>query len=116
MRRLFLILLIALLPLRGWAMDSMALQMVKHGAVAVSAHCAEMLASAESVAQSTSADTDQATTPGMTCSLCQLCHILGLAVDVAMPATPPLPHLTWAHAPPRFVSATLASSFKPPRV
>ena len=107
MRRFFLILLIALLPLRAWVSDSMA--MPATGAISVTtAHCAEVTAGVD--------DTHKAagTTTGLSCTQCQLCHLLGLVVTEFIPLLPVLPAARISPVPTHFASAEPAQGFKPP--
>lgn len=113
MRRYFLILLIALLPLRAWVGDSMAIPTSSTAgaasiAVAASSHCAEMMAGTD--------DTDKAadTTATLSCTQCQLCHLLGLAVAEFTSLLPALPAARIIPVPTHFASAEPAQGFKPP--
>jgi len=112
MRRFFLILLIALLPLRAWVSDSMAMP-AAGATTATSAHCAEMMAGADA---STTDDIHKVsgTTKGLSCSQCQLCHLMGLAVAEFTPLLPALPAARITQVPTHFASAEPAQGFKPP--
>ena len=114
MRAFVIALMIALLPLRGWAGDAMAEHMALPQAAAPAAtshaHCAMHDAGAEM----TPAQDDAAAHDG--CSLCQACHTLALeaCISSATPLTPPflLPRVAASD----FASAERALSVKPPIV
>ena len=110
MRRFFLILLIALLPLRAWVGDSMAMPTARAAstAVAASSHCAEMMAVTDDAHKA--ADT----TAGLSCTQCQLCHLLGLAVAEFTPLLPVLPAARITPMLTHFASAEPTQGFKPP--
>ena len=140
MRRWILVLMIALLPVRGWVGDAMASAMVSDRLVAtnsIAAHAdpmrsaassdaqdvapdhadchgkAAMAASSEAPAQPTAATTQDGDACG-SCTACQVCHTVAMAVPVVT-VTPVLPH----HATPpamgqQFASAVPARGFKPP--
>ncbi len=132
MRRLFFILMIALLPLRGWAGEAMATQMAIHAAqnnaknlivnnsintlsTAISSFktpdC-EIHASAP--AEKANAATDVTEDSSHTCTHCQACHAVGitnLALNRASySAVNALPEVQIK----RFASADLALRQKPP--
>lgn len=120
MRRVLLLLtLIALLPLRGWAGDAMAIQMAAQAAHsshvaaladAPTAHakCHDM--QAEPAAQHTSPAQD----PCETCASCQACFTVAITVPTALPATQALPHGLPQAGSAQFTSAVLALGHKPP--
>jgi len=131
MARWFILFLIALLPLRGWSVERMAIDMqgmpvavhAQGVALGMSAECAlhmqsllQMDTSADA-AHTASHGTDQHPDhkPGHKgCQSCQLCMPL-LALDGTVPlhlATPPQ-QLPRAHSS-RFVSADSARNAKPP--
>jgi hypothetical protein len=116
MRHFLLILLIAFLPLRGWASISMVYAVPGQAATVVntvvSAHCAEM----GDASTALRTDVDKTPTPHPGCGHCQLCHALGLATEATVAVHPLLPQTPVAHATSRFTSALTATSFKPPRV
>ena len=125
MHRLLIILMIALLPLRSWAGDVMAVSMSAHALAAAS------VASLATVAPQASADMQDCaghadtpsdtTTAGTvdnghckTCVTCQICHSIALVnVDVESLAAPDVGRLKSPSATP-FASAMLADSVKPP--
>ena len=123
MRRLFLILMIALLPLRGWAAALMSVDMplqsspathqVVHGAdrvAQVKTDCpdhAAMLASPD--AKDTGVNSHCST-----CIACQICHSVALT---GVPQIEFAPAIAASPKPPggiRFDSAQLANRVKPP--
>ncbi len=137
MRHLFLILMIALLPLRGWASDAMATAMVtaqvQHQQTAASTSAARAIEAGvlahqdnETVvaeAAQTAADCsghalgeneDAEDTHCNTCSACQACHTVALSpptVDVTTAFNPrTLPRTVVA----QFASAEAALGQKPP--
>ncbi len=114
MHRFFLIFLIALLPLRAWVGDSMAMP-AAGATTAISAHCAEMMAGAEA---STMGDAHRGSdaTKGLSCSQCQLCHLLGLAVAEFTPLLPTLPAARITQVPTHFASVEPTLGFKPPLI
>jgi hypothetical protein len=127
-RLLLLIVLMTLLPLRGWAGDSMAISMMfgtaNHHATASAAETAHVVAPmamdhANCAGQSgTVASTDK-TTPApdhcSTCPSCQACFTIGLIVPMVNVAAA-LPHTSLRHSSTVawFASADLAHSQKPP--
>jgi hypothetical protein len=134
MRRWLLILVVLLLPLRGWMGHAMAGQVpahapvgvhshapaVEHGARAAQGHDCGDHAHASAVAPQQAqpaADTasPQAEADCPTCALCQACSSVALSPASACPAamvfSHPRPHT--AHA--AFASAEPAHFFKPPR-
>lgn len=133
MRTLLLALMIALLPIRGWLGDAMAVEMVRHSLPAAEAvvtaaagiaesHCHEameaentghdMAAMHDSGSDSQSHGTDHANCG--TCVACQVCHTVALGgmplVDTphAAPQAPPAAHAA------RFASAEPVLGLKPP--
>ena len=128
MRHLLLVLMIALLPVRGWAVDVMALSMAAGHLNAIENVTAEAIDTRatgqfESEKQATMpADcpmqmqaTDSAGTVGCHgCNTCQLC----MAVVTGYPMTPvgaaSLPQATPAIGSISFSSAERAPGFKPP--
>ncbi|TAH13569.1 MAG: hypothetical protein EAZ11_01650 [Curvibacter sp.] len=120
MRRLVLLLiLIALVPLRTWAGDAMAIQMAAQASAASlstaanppSAHsdCHEMQAEPVSAPLAgTTAD------PCATCASCQACFTVGIAIFPRQATTPPLPHGLPQASNAHFTSAVLALGHKPP--
>ena len=132
MRRLVVILLLVLTPLRSWAADSMATQMATQGwgdrtsthapttsTAGPSIHCAGMAdhpAQGPLVAPSL-ANADEATDSGGPCSncaACQVCATVALVAPASANATSLQVHyLPWAKAP-AFINAELVRGQKPP--
>jgi hypothetical protein len=118
MRVFFIILLIALTPLRGWANDMMATRMASQQSLAahptsteVRSHCEDMATSEDAAASAVSEMHD---THCNNCSLCQVCF--APALPLALLTTP---HAVAEHTPPTlwavpFRSATLSLGQKPP--
>jgi hypothetical protein len=111
--RFFILLLIVLLPLRGWSSDFMGTQMAA-GQGAMSSDCPMM---AGEMVEMQGAHSDTTRTDGdvqRSCQSCQLCMPLiaqeSLTVDsfVVKPQAPQAHHLS------RFVSAELERHVKPP--
>ena len=139
MRRIFLIFMIALLPLRSWAGDIMAMDMtVQHlAAINIEANSAhDKRAGSSFDAPSTanpgtdcpghtamgtspqSSAADPADTPAdghcSTCGVCQICHTVALAnTSVGLASTFTAPTLLPLGST-RFTSALAAPSLKPP--
>ncbi len=132
MRTLFLALMIALLPLRGWVGDVMAMELaappaptqqgMAMAAPAAMPGCHEAPAAAHAghvmgdVAASHAADADPDTAHAGDghCTLCQICHSVALA-----PVLPPLPAARLpmpapAAGQPLYTSAERALGDKPP--
>jgi hypothetical protein len=136
MRTLLLALMIALLPIRGWLGDAMAVEMVRHSlpaaeaavsmvTAATEAHCHEAMDAGSSMdMQMDMADHagshDNSSNDGAghqgcgTCTACQVCHTVALGgmplVDIvhSAPQAPPAAHAA------RFASAEPAQGLKPP--
>ena len=125
MRRvLIILLLLALVPLRSWAADVMAIQMAgqTHATidvltqqptpaetVAAHANCHEAQAlSAAAPETSTSLD------PCTACAACQACFTVALIVPALDSAAQVLPHGLPQSAVAQFTSATIALGQKPP--
>ena len=123
MRRLFIALMIVLLPVRGWLGDAMAMEMTQHAlhagtaATAMAAHDAHGAvpdchgAAAESPAEAPAAASHDGCG---TCTACQVCHTVALA-DV-FPSQPArgAPHVLVPAPATGFISAEPAPGFKPP--
>ena len=112
MRHLFILLLIALLPLRGWSAEHMAVQMASSqlGVSAMPADCPML-------AQAGTSDTRQAHAPGKSlthCQSCQLCMTLAALPPLSEPAVAPRPQAPLAQHTDRFASADLLRAAKPP--
>jgi MinD superfamily P-loop ATPase len=121
MRRFIFILMIALLPLRGWMGEAMATEMAAITIVAAQAN--NTPATAEFSSKITKSDCEMHA--GMqkvnseskskpSCSHCQACHAMGLinTVEINSVSSAYLAQPTAFNSP--FVSANLALSQKPP--
>ena len=117
MRRvLIILLLLALVPLRSWAADVMAIQMAgqthattQAPSVATNVNCHEAQAlSAAAPETSTSLD------PCTACAACQACFTVALIVPALDSAAQVLPHGLPQSADAQFTSATIALGQKPP--
>lgn len=118
MRAFFLILLIALTPLRGWANDMMATRMASQLPTVAQAadaqahsHCDDMAAAQDPVTPTPAA------LQSLHCDSCALCQMCFAA---ALPVTVPLaPQAAARHTPPAmqeepFRSVALSLGHKPP--
>ncbi|RZL68748.1 MAG: hypothetical protein EOP77_00025 [Variovorax sp.] len=126
MRVLVLALAILLLPLRGWLGDGMNTAMAIEAAQpAAAVHAMSADAHAMHGMQDTASSTSSASTPHdaqqhashdcqSTCSDCQLCHSVAMAVWPEPTASIDVPRTAPAFAPAAFASAEPAQSFKPP--
>ena len=123
MRRLILILMLVLLPLRGWVGEAMAMEMLAQQAVAIEniATNARHTSVDDTFGTEIKADCHgaaEALDPGTsacgTCQLCQICHTVAApAPFFALPA-PWLPHAQPTTGLARFASAPAAFALKPP--
>jgi hypothetical protein len=109
--RFFILLLIVLLPLRGWSADLMGMQMAA-GQVAMSADCPMMAAMPASTPtpDSTHDDSDLQ----RSCQSCQLCMPLIALETLTLDTLTVKPQAPQAHHVARFDSAELARAVKPP--
>jgi hypothetical protein len=116
-KRLCLIVLILLLPIRGWTADVMTVAMGVHALAPASAQaamsgmptdCPMLSITGQAALDDSSSDSPK------TCDTCQLC--MGVAVPFAMAVDPAMRDNASmpAHHPTDFVSADLALSAKPP--
>ena len=108
MRTVALLLMIALLPLRMWAADDMAIRMAQAGMVTMPEDCPMMAASSGTGLQDSSTASTHAS-----CLTCQLCaafaaNSMGLAARHAQPMAPS------DRASHRFASADPLQELKPP--
>lgn len=120
MRRFFIILMIALLPLRSWAGDVMTLEMAV-GQLAGTAHSAKQVAPAchgpgtSNVDEAANSNTTTVSDSRCdTCGTCQLCHSVALA-DFSLSDLAGLTALSLlSNDSTGFASAPRALSLKPP--
>lgn len=138
MRLLLLALMIALLPLRGWVGDTMAMEMALRHSFATKnvagdtdttrakghldvnsevphTQCLDHVSAAADVSVSASESQDHAAHVQCTsCSDCQICHTVALTAATAAIADASLPHLLWSAGGMQFASAVPAPRLKPP--
>lgn len=118
MRVWLLLVLIALVPLRTWAGDVMAIQMSAHtnitSAAAMEAPAAAHANCHEMQAEPEIAPTSTAQGHCATCASCQACFTVGLATPPLQIAEQALPHHLPLAAIAQFTSAVLALGHKPP--
>jgi hypothetical protein len=127
MRRLVLILMLVLLPLRGWVGEAMAMDMLAQSTIAIQkiaapAHHtsagstldAEVQAPCHGGNPETAETTDPGTSPCGTCPLCQMCHTVAAPAPFTALPTAWLPHAQPTTGPARFASASAAFALKPP--
>ncbi|MEO5795280.1 MAG: DUF2946 family protein [Rhodoferax sp.] len=130
MRRFFLILMIALLPLRGWVGEAMAMEMLAQQSNAIQniASSAEDTSASSHFyvemqadhapcpghAESAEHATDGSTSHCGTCPLCQMCHTVAAPAPWALPSPLWLGHAQPATGHARFASAPAAFALKPP--
>ena len=127
MRHFFLILMIALLPLRGWVSDAMATGMAAAGAqqtqqVATKSMVASLHEAAEKSAPAAADCADHALggephAPDAhcdSCSACQACHTVALSPEAAAVAAVFDLRIPPRAAIARFASAEAATGQKPP--
>ena len=111
MRHFVLALMIALLPLRGWVGDAMAMEMAAADANAGNIVQAECPGHAALPLQ----DGDSPTPAhGESCSACQICHSVALTAMLAPMPSVSMPAAAPRTAAPLFTSAERAAGFKPP--
>ena len=110
MRHWLLILMMVLLPLRGWAGVAMGISMASPASVGAAAHCAEHPASADPNASDTKTADDQ-----QTHSLCDVCNGPAMTASRLHTQDPaPLPQARMAPARVAFISAVPQRGHKPP--
>jgi hypothetical protein len=143
-RRFLLILMIALLPVRGWLGDAMAMQLVQapasaahlhqhasdvavadraiahHGDHAAHADHADHANHADHAAHEAglckAGDADKACEPSLhvQCGTCQMCHSVAASLPEALALPSAVPQGTPGFHASAFVSAEPAPAFKPP--
>ncbi len=122
MRALFLALLIAVLPLRSWLGDVMALERIAPVPTAQSeqvtahgdAHAAGDCHGAMGHPDAGAADASPGDGDCHGCTACQICHSVALGVAPPPAITAVRPTLAPPTSLPRYVSAERAPGFKPP--
>ena len=130
MRRWFILIMIALLPIRGWVGDVMAADMVTQRMVAVAQAASQVQqpadagadphadchgkAAAHSPASQPAADTHTAAADCGNCTSCQVCHSVAMAPTAGADPAPPAHSAAPAPRGTHFASAETAHGFKPP--
>jgi hypothetical protein len=117
MRRFIFILMIALLPLRGWMGEAMATEMAATNIIATKA--INTLASAEN--KGTPADCEMhasghpdTSKSGSSCTHCQACHAAGMVLTVQINSEIQCHDVLASTPVSLFASANIALSQKPP--
>jgi hypothetical protein len=114
MRRFVLILMLVLLPLRGWTADAMGSAMpmpVSPTPVAAQAETSAHDCMGHEASEDVAAPNDDACP---TCTLCQICHTVALSTLVFTVANAALPFALPQATLPRYASADAALRIKPP--
>jgi hypothetical protein len=128
MRHLLLALMIALLPVRGWVGNAMAVDMASQQVVMAQSMAQDAAMNAESAmpadcpmhaqaAADESSDANQKTGAGTHCNgcnTCELCLALASFTWADPPTSPFTPHAAPLSQGTRFSSADSVSSLKPP--
>lgn len=126
MRRWFVLLLIALLPLRGWVGEAMAGEMLGQHVAAASATQAQQAkavlhdCTGHEAAASNGSDADKqqetqsASGDCPTCASCQVCSTVVLSMDTARVPAAAFGSTLVPRMGTRFASAEPAPAFKPP--
>ena len=119
MRRFLFILMIALLPLRGWMGEAMATEMAAMNIVA--AQATNMRSTADLSENINMSDCDMHKTAkaessemNSTCTHCQACHATGLASAVQITPIDQVQYAQPLAQNSQFASANIAHSQKPP--
>lgn len=126
MRLLVLALMIALLPLRSWAGDLMAMDMAAQSLAAAQAPAAPAAPPHWHPAHADGQDLHHAVAPDPdhadghvgadcgSCAGCDICHSVALTTVLPQALAPALPALAPQSRQPRYASAEPAPGFKPP--
>jgi hypothetical protein len=127
MRRLVLILMLVLLPLRGWVGEAMAMDMLAqyvgatqtvatnaHGISAEATFDAEMQMDCHEAVEADHSQAESGASHCGTCPLCQMCHTVAAPAPFEALPAPWLPHAQPTTGPTRFASAPAAFALKPP--
>jgi hypothetical protein len=138
MRLLLLALMIALLPLRGWVGDVMAMEMpaglsfatnniATHadtagagGHIHVNTEASHTPchghdgAAADARADKAGSQDNPGPDPCSHCSACQICHTVAVTAAISLAVDTALPHLLWPAGGLQFASAIPAPHLKPP--
>jgi len=121
MARLFILFLIALLPLRGLALDRMVFQMQSPGsasgvtqATGMGEDCALHMQSANSAQDADASDSVQSDTQTTSCQSCQLCMPVAALTAPTLAAINPVHQTVPQPRTTAFASAETALPAKPP--
>jgi hypothetical protein len=119
MHRFVLILMIALLPLRGWMGEAMATDMAAMNLKATQETNALVVTNLSIDKNMSDCDMHKATTVEHTkvkptCTHCQACHATGLVSTLQMPHFEHVPYAPPLAQASRFISASIAQNQKPP--
>jgi cytochrome c553 len=119
MRRFIFILMIALLPLRGWMGEAMATEMAAMNVVATQAANMGSAADITPVQSMSDCDMHKATKADSsemksTCTHCQACHATGLVSAVQISSFDQVRYAQPRAQTSQFASASIAHSQKPP--
>ncbi len=115
MRRFIFILMIALLPLRGWMGEAMATEMAATNLIASQA--INTPANVDFEAENSMSDCDlhkNKTTTESSCTHCQACHATGLASTVQIISYGKVHYAQPLAQVGQFASASIAHNQKPP--
>ena len=118
MRRWLVLLMLVLLPLRGWVGEAMAGEMIQqqlHGPHAAAQHAMDHDCAGHAGHAGHPDHEAAKADPCSTCASCQVCSAVALAVPLRT-----VPCASFGHAPPRFEAPAFASAerqlaFKPPK-
>jgi len=121
MRHLLLVVMMILLPIRGWAGNDMAVGMAASIVTSATAKAGEPMTSADcpmhvqTLAADTANDSNQASIGQQcSCDTCELCLALATVTHIAWPSGGASPHIAPLTTGIAFHSADSASSLKPP--
>jgi hypothetical protein len=112
MRRFIFILMIALLPLRGWMGEAMATQMATTNLIATQA--INTPANAHFEAENSMSDCDMHKSAKPSCTHCQACHATGLVGTTQITSFDKVHYAQPLAETSQFASASIAHSQKPP--
>lgn len=112
MRRFIFILMIALLPLRGWMGEAMATEMATINFIAIQAM--NTPANVDFSAEKGMSDCDMHKSAKPSCTHCQACHATGLVSTVQITSFDKVHYAQPLAQASQFVSANLTLTKKPP--
>ena len=108
MRRFIFILMIALLPLRGWMGEAMATEMAAINFIATQA--INTPANADSAAKNSMSDCDLHKSAKPSCTHCQACHATGLVSTAQITSSDKVHYAQPLAQASQFASASIAHS------